>query len=76
MTDTTRKLARWRLSLSELDTEAVHRTVVNHQAAEALSQLPRTALEESSFGDNEPELLKTETQPWDKKTEKDINILT
>lgn len=41
LADGTGKLAQWRLRLMELDFEAIHRVIAKHQAANALSRLPK-----------------------------------
>lgn len=42
VTDSTRRLARWRLKLSEYESDVVHRPVIMHQPADGLSRLPAT----------------------------------
>lgn len=39
MADATGKLSRWRLRLQELEFDVVHREVIKHQTADALSRL-------------------------------------
>lgn len=62
MTDATRKLARKRLGLSELDFEDVHQVRGKHQAADVLSHLRTTGRDESRLEDDVLVLTITETQ--------------
>lgn len=54
-----RKTGRWRLRLSEFDFEALHQADVKHEAADALSLLPTTRMDESLLEDDVPVLTIT-----------------
>ena len=63
MADATGKLARWQLRLSELEFDVVHRAVIKHQAADALSRLETSGADDSSLQDEIPVLLCEATKP-------------
>lgn len=52
MTDTTEKLQRWHVQLSEPDLEVLNRTGVKHKAANSLSHLFRIGINEYSLEDD------------------------
>lgn len=47
LTESTGRLARWRLRLLQYDFDITHRAGIKHQAPDALSRLPTTASDES-----------------------------
>lgn len=53
-TDSTKRLARWRLGLSEYAFDAVHRTTIEQQAAGALSRLQITIKVRAPLEDDFP----------------------
>lgn len=65
--DATGNLARWRIRLSAVDSVVVHRAGVEHHAADALSALPTTKMDESPLEDDVPLLTIAEAQPKEKK---------
>lgn len=52
MTDNSGKLACWRLRLVEFELDAVHRAGVKHQAADAVSRLPTTGIDDTPLHDD------------------------
>lgn len=54
MTDVTGTLAQWRLRLSELELDVVHRAVIKRQAADSLSRLETTDPDTSKMNDYMP----------------------
>lgn len=62
MSDATGKMEIWRLRLSELELDVVHRAGVKHQAAEALSRLPFSGDDETTIEDEIPLLWVENTQ--------------
>lgn len=74
MTDTTGKLAGWRLGLSDYDFKVVDRTDVTHQAADALSRLHMTRMDKSQLEDYLPVLKITDTHAEGEKFETDAII--
>lgn len=51
MEELTGKLTRWRLRLSEMKYDVVHRDVINHQALDALSWLETTDTDDIELDD-------------------------
>lgn len=63
MTDATGKLGSWCLQLPEFDFEIAHRAGVKYQAAEALSRVRKTGMDESLLEDDVTELKIAMAQP-------------
>lgn len=51
MSDATGKLVRWRLRLSELEFDVLHRARIKHHAADALFRLSTTGTDETKLDD-------------------------
>lgn len=62
MSDATGKLTRWRLRLSELELDVVHRARVKHYAVDALSRLPTSGADETMIDGKTTLLLLKSTQ--------------
>lgn len=68
MTDATKNLARWRLRLSEFEFDSVHRAVVKHHVADALSRLPTTGNNDMPLTEDVPVLATSHDSVWDNKS--------
>lgn len=63
-----RKLGGWGLSLFEVDFKGIHQAGVKHQAAEMLSRLPTTEVDESLFDEDVPLLIIYDAKQLDQNT--------
>lgn len=74
MIDARGNLTRFHLQLSELSFEYVNQAYVNHQAVNALSVLPVTRADESSFHHDLSVLMASDAHFKGKHTETDSNL--